>query len=38
VTKKQNNNSSDDEEVDELEEATKQKISYGTVKENKDIV
>ena len=37
VTKKQNNNSSDDEEEDELELATKQKVSYGTVKENKDI-
>jgi hypothetical protein len=37
VTKKQNNNSSDDEEEDELDLATKQKVSYGTVKENKDI-
>lgn len=33
----QKHNSSDDEEEDELDLATKQKVSYGTVKENKDI-
>ena len=37
VNKKQNNNSSDDEEEDELELALKQKNTYGSVKENKDI-
>lgn len=35
--KQQKQNSSDDEEEDELELATKQKVSYGTIKENKDI-
>ena len=33
----QKHHSSDDEEEDELDLATKQKVSYGTVKENKDI-